>query len=291
MSPAAQPPRSAAPRPPASPTSATSMCPHSLRRSSRTAVLWAQPPIMTTRRGEPTTALRSASIWPTSAAPASSAAYQAWARPAPRPIPDRTTVLSGFKAALRVPDWWRIACASREASCEESNSRRRWTFCRSSPPRVSPSRARRPGRTWCPTVTPAAASRRTASAATGAGTVRTRASAVPHESSRSPSAAAPAPTAATRWSWPATVSTAPARRPGAHAALTHPSGAPAWASGGSSAGGSPDQSRACGHQSAVVRSSQPVRDASENSLTGSPPSATTTHSGMPSRRTARRAPG
>ena len=72
---------------------------------------------------------------------------------------------------------------------------------------------------------PAATTRSIASASSGGATTRTSASAVPHESRTSPGAGHPGADPAPRWSWPATVRTAPPARRERVAA--RPAGVPA----------------------------------------------------------------
>ena len=115
----------------------------------------------------------------------------------------------------------------------------------------------------------------------GAGTVRTNASAVPHESSWSPGPAACAPTVAAWWSWPAVVSTAPASRARPSAFRTVPRAVPDVTSGGSRLAGAPDQVQ-------VVRAPAPrgqVEPAGAGGQRGrrsreSPPRHATIHSAM-----------
>ena len=111
------------------------------------------------------------------------------------------------------------------------------------------------------------------------------ASAVPQESNRSPGRVAPAPTEALRWSWPATVRVAPARRASCPPPA-RPAGLPAWTRSASSPGGASAHARASSHQARRSRSSRPVREASDSSATCSPPRPLTTHSATPSQRTA-----
>ena len=166
------------------------------------------------------------------------------------------------------------------------------TRCRARPPSVAPSSAHRPSRTCQPTVTPPCASRATPSAGKPAGTVRTSASAVPHESSWSPGPAASAPTVAAWWSWPAVVRTAPASR-GTPGVRRHPAQR--------GAGGDQRREQALGRAGPVEglgppaarrpgpasRCARPARRRSPRS----PPRPRTTHSATLSRRTASAAAG
>ena len=70
-----------------------------------------------------------------------------------------------------------------------------------------------------------------------------------------------------------------------------PIGCPAATSGGISDAAAPDQASSWGSKAALARSSQPVRLASDRSLTSSAPSPRATHSATLNRRTAVRAAG
>src|SRR3954470_23726921 len=233
-SPAATPASSAAPRQPASITGGASMAP-SRRLACKTAGSRAQPPVTTTFVCGPATssmwAIRACtsrvtvSIAPRHTATGSASGSRTGGRSSECSSSSSAGASPG--AVARTPA---LSC-SRSAPSSSSTSRR------ASPDHTPASSAWRPSATCQPTVTPACALRRRAAASCG-GATRTSASAVPHESRTSPGAMTPTPTPATRWSWPATVSTAPSV-PGRATPSLCPASVPATTRSASASSGRP----------------------------------------------------
>src|SRR3954470_4106028 len=235
-SPAAIPASSAVPRQPASITGGASMAP-SRRLACKTAGSRAQPPVTTTFVWGPATS----SMWPMRAC---TSGVTVWI--APRHT--ATGSASGSRTGGRSSECSSSSSPSAGAapgavarapalSCSRSAPSSSSTSRRASPDHTPASSAWRPSATCQPTVTPACALRRRAAASCG-GATRTSASAVPHESSTSPGATTPTPTPATRWSWPATVSTAPSV-PGRATPSLCPASVPATTRSASASSGRP----------------------------------------------------
>src|SRR5215207_2895582 len=216
----------------------------------------------------------------------SSAARQISAGETPSPMPVNP-IRSSLSPRSSIPPASAGASSAARSSSSRSAPSRSSTRCSAAPERIAPSRHWRPSTACQPTLMPSATAAPTRAGSSGA-TARMNASAVPQETSTSPSPVAPAPTAALKWSWPPTASTASRIR--GRRSPARPAGVVAGAGCGSSPGGAPDHASASSHQPRAWTSSQPVRDASDSSLTCSPPSRCTTHSAPLSQRTPRSAP-
>src|SRR5215207_1898200 len=210
----------------------------------------------------------------------SSAARQTSAGETPSPMPVSATRFS-LSPRSSIPPASAGAASAARSSSPRSPPSRSSTRCSAAPERSAPSRHWRPSTACQPTLMPSATAAPTRAGSSGA-TARMNASAVPQETSTSPSPVAPAPTAALKWSWPPTASTASRIR--GRRSPARPAGVVAGAGCGSSPGGAPDHACASSHQPRAWTSSQPVRDASDSSLTRSPPSRCTIHSAPLSQR-------
>src|SRR5215207_9950750 len=204
----------------------------------------------------------------------SSAARQTSAGETPSPMPVSATRFS-LSPRSSIPPASAGAASAARSSSPRSPPSRSSTRCSAAPERIAPSRHWRPSTACQPTLMPSATAAPTRRRSSGA-TARMNASAVPHDTSTSPSPVAPAPTAALRWSWPPTASTASRAR--ASRSPARPAGVVAGTGSASSPGGAPAHSSASSHQPRAWTSSQPVREASDSSLTCSPPSLCTIHS-------------
>src|SRR4051812_13714873 len=290
--PAATPASSAAPRQPASTTGGCSSGPRRAAFAARNASSRAQPPVTTRRRRGPATD----SMWassdsaPVTAASTAARQMRSGATSAGRATGRRSSERRASSSAGTSPGAVASAPASSSGRPASPAPRASRTSPSARPDHRPPRRAWRSAATCQPTLTSPATAASIASGPSGGATTRTSASAVPHESSTSPGATTPTPTPAARWSWPATVSAAPrasASAPGA----TVPAGVPARTGSGSRSSGIPAHASASANGAFASRSKRPVRDASDSSVTSSPPSPRTTHSPTLSQRRAARTAG